>query len=173
MKWIVLIIRIYQHNDLSLPSHQIHLPFFISFLTNFVFIVLFSSFNTVQKYFFPGRFWHGERGAEGLCAPARHQPRRAGPYDAGALHPPGSRTSLHSKLFAEKNALMWEIRQSIMVFILDGCSFHYAHTWSKSGISICWRHLVTSKESSNPIFFSEKDLVYIIRAQREMSNHLI
>ena len=24
-----------------------------------------------------------------------------------------------------------------MVFILDGCSFHYAHTWSKPGISIC------------------------------------
>ena len=43
-----------------------------------------------------------------------------------------------------------------MVFILDGCSFHYAHTWSKSGISICWRHLVTSKESTNPIFFFGK-----------------
>ena len=27
-----------------------------------------------------------------------------------------------------------------MVFILDGCSFNYAHTWSKSDISICWRH---------------------------------
>ena len=26
---------------------------------------------------------------------------------------------------------------NIMVFILDGCSFHYAHTWSKSDISIC------------------------------------
>ena len=25
----------------------------------------------------------------------------------------------------------------IMVFIFDGCSFDYAHTWSKSGISIC------------------------------------
>ena len=60
-----------------------------------------------------------------------------------------------------------------MGFIIDGCSFHYAHTWKKSGISICWRHLVTSKESSNPIFFSEEDLVYIIRAQREMSIHLI
>ena len=33
-----------------------------------------------------------------------------------------------------------------MVFIIDGCSFHYAHTWSKSGFSICSRHLVTSKE---------------------------
>ena len=54
----------------------------------------------------------------------------------------------------------------IMVFILDGCSFDYAHTWRQLGISICWRHLVTSKESSNPIFFSEKDLIFIIRAQR-------
>ena len=43
-----------------------------------------------------------------------------------------------------------------MVFIIDGCSFLYAHTWSKSGIPICWRHLVTSKESSNPIFFLGK-----------------
>ena len=42
------------------------------------------------------------------------------------------------------------------------------HTWSKSGISICWRDLVTLKESSHPIFSSEKDLVYIIHAQREM-----
>ena len=65
------------------------------------------------------------------------------------------------------------VRGTSMVFILDGCSFDYAHTWSKSGISICWRHLVTSKESSNPILFSEKDLVFIIRAQREMGNHLI
>ena len=39
------------------------------------------------------------------------------------------------------------------VFILlDGCSVYYAHIWSKSGLSISWRHLVTSKEWSNPIF---------------------
>ena len=31
-----------------------------------------------------------------------------------------------------------------------GCSFHYAHTWIKSGIVICWRHLVSLNESSNP-----------------------
>ena len=43
-----------------------------------------------------------------------------------------------------------------VVFIIDGCSFHFAHTWSKSGISVCWRHLVTSKESSNPILFFGK-----------------
>ena len=43
-----------------------------------------------------------------------------------------------------------------MVFILDGWSFYYADIWSKKGISICWRHLVTSKESSNPIFFLGK-----------------
>ena len=30
-----------------------------------------------------------------------------------------------------------------------------AHTWSKSGISICWRQLVKAKESSNPMKFSE------------------
>ena len=47
-------------------------------------------------------------------------------------------------------------RTTIMVFVLDGYSFDYAHTWSKSGISICWRHLVTSKDSSNPIFFYRK-----------------
>ena len=32
-----------------------------------------------------------------------------------------------------------------MVFILDGCSFYYTHIWSKSGISIRWRHLVSEK----------------------------
>ena len=37
-----------------------------------------------------------------------------------------------------------------MVFILDGCSFDYAHTWSKSDFPTCCKHLVTSKESSNP-----------------------
>ena len=45
-----------------------------------------------------------------------------------------------------------------MVFILDGCSFYYTHTWSKSGISIWWRHLAISKEWSNPIFFLGKYL---------------
>ena len=49
-------------------------------------------------------------------------------------------------------------REGIMVLILDGSSEHSAHIWSKSGISICWKHLVTSKESSNPIFFFGKDL---------------
>ena len=29
------------------------------------------------------------------------------------------------------------IKVNITFFIIDGCSFHYAHTWSKSGISIC------------------------------------
>ena len=43
-----------------------------------------------------------------------------------------------------------------MVFRLDGCSFHYEHIWSKSGISICWLHSITSEDTSNPIFFSEK-----------------
>ena len=39
-----------------------------------------------------------------------------------------------------------------MVLILDGSLEHSALIWSKSGISICWRLSVTSKESSNPIF---------------------
>ena len=43
-----------------------------------------------------------------------------------------------------------------MVRILDGSSKHGAHVRSKSGVSICWRHLVTSKESSNPILFLER-----------------
>ena len=41
------------------------------------------------------------------------------------------------------------------VFIFDCCSFHYAHVWSKPGISICWRHSVTSKKSSNSNKFSK------------------
>ena len=61
-----------------------------------------------------------------------------------------------------------------MVFISDGCSFYSAHIWSKSGISIWWRHLVTSKEWSNSIFFFSKNTcLYIMRAQRVLSNHLI
>ena len=39
------------------------------------------------------------------------------------------------------------------VLILNGCSEHGARIWSKSGISICWRHMVTSTESSNPDLF--------------------
>ena len=54
--------------------------------------------------------------------------------------------------------LLPENLDNTMVFILDGCSFRYAHIWSKSGISICQKHLVPSKESSNPIFFFGKDL---------------
>ena len=49
-----------------------------------------------------------------------------------------------------------QFRLYIMVFRLDGRSFDYAHTWSKSGFSICLRHLVTSKESSNRVFLPEK-----------------
>ena len=50
-------------------------------------------------------------------------------------------------------------RRIPMVFILDGCSFYSAHIWSKSGISIWWRHLVTSKEWSNPIFFRQPSYI--------------
>ena len=45
-----------------------------------------------------------------------------------------------------------------MVFIIDGCSIHHAHTWSKSGFSVWSRHFVTSKESLNLIFFPKKTL---------------
>ena len=48
-----------------------------------------------------------------------------------------------------------------MVFILDGCSFHFAHIWSKLGISICLRHLVSSKESSNPFFSRERPILLL------------
>ena len=40
-----------------------------------------------------------------------------------------------------------------IALILDGRSEHGAHTWSKSGISICWMHLVTSTvvKSESPV----------------------
>ena len=53
---------------------------------------------------------------------------------------------------------------SIMVFRLDGCSFHYARKWSISGISICLRHLVTSKESSIRFFSRKKTFLLHTRA---------
>ena len=43
----------------------------------------------------------------------------------------------------------WLTKES-MVLILDGCSFYYAHILIRSGISICWKHLITLKVSSNP-----------------------
>ena len=46
-----------------------------------------------------------------------------------------------------------------------GSSEHCAHIWSKSGIPICWRHLVTSIELSNQILFFRNDLFYFIPAQ--------
>ena len=47
-----------------------------------------------------------------------------------------------------------------MVFRLDGCSFYYAAILSKSGISICWRHLDTSKVLSNPIYFRKRPILF-------------
>ena len=55
-----------------------------------------------------------------------------------------------------------------MLLTLAGSSEHGALIWSKSVISICWRHLVTSKESSNPIFFG-KGLFFIISARYVLS----
>ena len=43
---------------------------------------------------------------------------------------------------------------STMVLKIDGSSEQGAHIWNKSGISMCWWHLVTPKESSNPKPFS-------------------
>ena len=57
------------------------------------------------------------------------------------------------------------IRNS-MVFILDGCSFHYEHTWRKQAsrfVEGIWLY----RKSRQIQFFSEKDLVFIIRAQHE------
>ena len=41
---------------------------------------------------------------------------------------------------------------------LDGNSGNGAHIWYKSGISMFWKHLITSKES-NPIFFSGRPIL--------------
>ena len=51
-----------------------------------------------------------------------------------------------------------------MLLILDGSSEHGAHIWNLSGIAIFERHLVTSKESSNPIFLSENTFLLHICA---------
>ena len=60
-----------------------------------------------------------------------------------------------------------------MVFILDACSFHYAHIWSKYGISICWRHLFTSKETSYPIFFRKWPILHHACATcSELQSHI-
>ena len=54
----------------------------------------------------------------------------------------------------------WKWRQQINCFthgfLFDGCLLHYLHIRSKSIISICWMHLVKSKESLSPISFLEK-----------------
>ena len=47
-----------------------------------------------------------------------------------------------------------------MVFIVNDCYDHYAHIWSRSGVSNCWRHLVTSKKSSNPFFRRKRPLLH-------------
>jgi len=59
-------------------------------------------------------------------------------------------------------------------FILDGCPFYiYAHIWNKSSISICWMHLIRSKESSNAKNNFGKGLFFVIRAQHVLSYHLV
>ena len=54
-----------------------------------------------------------------------------------------------------------------MLLILDGSSEHGAHIWSNSGISICWRHFVTSKESSN-FFLKRPFLLYMCATCSEL-----
>ena len=44
----------------------------------------------------------------------------------------------------------------LVLLILDGRSEHVAHIWSKSGIPINWKRLVTSTERANLIFFSQE-----------------
>ena len=59
-------------------------------------------------------------------------------------------------------------------FKIDGCSFHYAHTWSKSGILICWRHLVTLKESLNLIsFYWKRPTLHHTTLQHVLSYRLV
>ena len=56
-------------------------------------------------------------------------------------------------------ALHHNYQLSCYLCILDRCSENSAHILSKSDISICWRHLVTSKESSNPIFLRKRPIL--------------
>ena len=54
----------------------------------------------------------------------------------------------------------------IMILILDGSSEHGAHIWSKSGSSICYRHM----DASNPNMFHTcaicSELPYYISTMR-------
>ena len=59
-----------------------------------------------------------------------------------------------NKLFFAPNRKLHSLRH--MILILDGSSERGAHIWSEWGISICCRHLVTSKDSLNLIFFLGK-----------------
>ena len=77
--------------------------------------------------------------------------------------------SICVKFYVSRSAM-----EVIIVFMFNGSSLHYAYIWSKSKISISWRHLPTSKELSNPVFFVVgKYLLYIIRAHHVLSYHLI
>ena len=61
----------------------------------------------------------------------------------------GKREMKRAKSKKERQNAYMKRKIETLFFIRDGCSFHYANIWSKSGMSICWRHLVRSKESSN------------------------
>ena len=57
-----------------------------------------------------------------------------------------------------------------MALILDGSSEDGAHTLSKSGLLKAFGYIESVIKFD---FFSKEGLVHIIRAQHEMSNHLI
>ena len=83
---------------------------------------------------------------------------RAAP-DSGLLRAPGC-SGLRAPGSSGLGSTDFMTCEDPMVFILlDGYSFHYAHIWIKSGISICGRHLVTSKKSS--IFFQRRYILHI------------
>ena len=56
-----------------------------------------------------------------------------------------------------------------MVLLLDGSMRTYGVNQAFRFVEGIWLH----RKSRQIHFFTEKDLVFIIRAQREMSNHLI
>ena len=60
-----------------------------------------------------------------------------------------------------------------MILILDGSSEHGAHIWSKSGILVCGRHLVTSKEKTYFTFYGRYHFIYRYHEVLFLSLHLM
>ena len=53
------------------------------------------------------------------------------------LFPPISASFFLTSFIREQPSNISTMPDAAIVFIIDGCSIHYAHTWSKLGISIC------------------------------------